>query len=363
MLEDQATSRESNGQVKEVRTAKDSDVQLMPTSELSPSSHQNQAQDGAEQSDTEIASGSEVPVSSVGADLLGQLKMAPSKVAGDIIISGSAAVFELTQAVYARFTEAGYAGKMTLSNSGSSVGFKLLCEWHMSDIALASRPIRDKETAACVENGRVPLELHAGIDALVVAVNPGNDFVSDLTLQELATVLSAEKWSDVNPIWPDEAIVRFVLAEETAKFEFLPRKVLGGDLERALKLPNPRVSSTFVQLVQEIAVEPHGIAFVGYSRDLAGTVPLKTLTVEGVLPADESIKTGEYPLLYPLLLYSDARIIQQKPQVNAFLKFYLTHAPGIVEQLGHFPASPPMHDNSLTTLTEAQEHIEADLKD
>ena len=45
------------------------------------------------------------------------------------------------------------------------------------------------------------------------------------------------------------------------------------------------------------------------------------------------------PLSRPLFIYSDAKIMKEKPQVAAFINFYLTRVDDVIQDVGYFPAS------------------------
>ena len=51
------------------------------------------------------------------------------------------------------------------------------------------------------------------------------------------------------------------------------------------------------------------------------------------------MENGSYPLARPLFIYSDAGIMQEKPQVAAFINFYLTYVNDEIVDVGYFPAS------------------------
>ena len=61
-----------------------------------------------------------------------------------------------------------------------------------------------------------------------------------------------------------------------------------------------------------------------------------------------------YPLARPLFLYSDARIMQEKPQVAAFINFYLTYVNEEISSVGYFPASEAVLKTSMETWLKAQ---------
>jgi ABC-type phosphate transport system substrate-binding protein len=61
--------------------------------------------------------------------------------------------------------------------------------------------------------------------------------------------------------------------------------------------------------------------------------------VDGVAPSDATVEDGSYPLARPLFMYTTAEILNEKPQVAAFLHFYLTYVNEEIVDVGYFPAS------------------------
>jgi phosphate transport system substrate-binding protein len=57
-----------------------------------------------------------------------------------------------------------------------------------------------------------------------------------------------------------------------------------------------------------------------------------------VEPNQSTVDEGTYPLARPLFIYSDAKIIAEKPQVAAFLYFYLSNVNDNIVDVGYFPA-------------------------
>jgi len=60
--------------------------------------------------------------------------------------------------------------------------------------------------------------------------------------------------------------------------------------------------------------------------------------VDGVEPSQATVDDGTYPISRPLFIYSDAKILEEKPQVAAFIYFYLTHVDDEITDVGYFPA-------------------------
>ncbi len=52
-----------------------------------------------------------------------------------------------------------------------------------------------------------------------------------------------------------------------------------------------------------------------------------------------SVDSFTYPLARPLFMYSTATILQEKPQVAAFVNYYLTYVNDEIVDVGYFPAN------------------------
>jgi phosphate transport system substrate-binding protein len=65
---------------------------------------------------------------------------------------------------------------------------------------------------------------------------------------------------------------------------------------------------------------------------------LNILSIEGIPASAKNVDNGTYPLARPLFLYSDANIMRSKPQVAAFLDYYLSYVNEEVVDVGYFPA-------------------------
>lgn len=263
----------------------------------------------------------------------------PLKVSGNIITAGSSTVYPLSERMAERFIEEGYSGNITIDSIGSGAGFERFTVVGETDIANASRPIKDKEIASALNIGRVPLEFRVGTDALAVVVSKQNTFVKDLTKQELAKVFSTAKtWSEVNPAWPNEPILRFIPGTDSGTFDYFSEEVFNKNPEPLLSANNLQLSEDDNILVQGIKGSPYGIGFFGYAYYAENTASLNILNIEGIEASASNVDNGTYPLARPLFLYSDASIMRSKPQVAAFIDFYLSYVNEEIVRVGYFPA-------------------------
>jgi len=263
----------------------------------------------------------------------------PSAVSGDISTAGSSTVFPLTERMAELFSDDGYTGEITVDSIGTGAGFERFCVAGETDISNASRPIRDSEIDTCALINREPVEFRVGTDALAVVVSVDNDFAEDVTLEELALLFStAETWSEVRADWPDERVLRFSPGTDSGTFDYFVEAIFDTDEEPLLAAANLQLSEDDNILVQGVQGSPYAIGYFGYAYFAENEDVLQALTVEGVTPTAESVDDGSYPLARPLFIYSDAAIMQTKPQVAAFINYYLTHVNEEVRDVGYFPA-------------------------
>ncbi len=80
---------------------------------------------------------------------------------------------------------------------------------------------------------------------------------------------------------------------------------------------------------------------------------MKTVSVDGVVPNEQTAEDNSYPLSRPLFIYSTAQIMQEKPQVAAFIYFYLTNVNDEILDVGYFPASQAALEEALNTWQQA----------
>ena len=272
--------------------------------------------------------------------VLGLPAVDPLAVSGDIVTAGSSTVFPLSERMAERFQDEGYSGNITIDSIGSGAGFERFCVAGETDISNASRAIKDSEVESCQAIGREPIEFRVGTDALAVVVSAENDFVTEISLDQLAQIFStAETWADVDPSWPAEPILRYIPGTDSGTFDFFVEEVFDEDQEPILGASNLELSEDDNVLVQGVLGSPNAVGFFGYAYYAENEDTLNILAIDGVEASAENVDNASYPLARPLFIYSTAGIMQEKPQVADFVNFYLTYVNEEVVDVGYFPAS------------------------
>jgi len=290
---------------------------------------------------------------------------APAAVSGPIISAGSSTVFPLSEAMAELFYDEGYADQVTIDSIGSGAGFERFCVAGESDISNASRRIKDSELESCRGIGREPIEFRVGTDAMAFTVSRENTFLTNVTVEQLAQIFGpAENWSDVDPSWPDEPILRFSPGTDSGTFDYFVEAVMAPAFndtatdvnegeETILGASNLQLSEDDNVLVQGVEGSPYAIGYFGYAYYQENSDRLNIVSVEGVTPSGETVDNGTYPLARPLFIYSTAEIMQEKPQVAAFIYFYLTRVNDIIGDVGYFPTTQDVLDAGVQAWMEA----------
>ncbi len=264
----------------------------------------------------------------------------PMAVTGDIIIAGSSTVYPLAERMAERFVDEGYDGSISISSIGSGAGFERFCVAGETDVSNASRPIKDSEVESCNAIERAPIELRVGTDALAVVVSQENDFLTDISMEELAQIFStATNWSDVNADWPSEPIQRFSPGTDSGTFDYFVEEVFDKDAEPILAAAELQLSEDDNVLVQGVLGSSYAIGYFGYAYYQENADTLKVLSINGVEATADNVDNATYPLARPMFMYSTSGILNEKPQVADFLNFVLTYVNEEIVDVGYFPAS------------------------
>ena len=253
---------------------------------------------------------------------------ASSALSGSVAVDGSSTVFPVTEAVAEEFGKIHGDVRVTVGVSGTGAGFQKFCAGEI-DISDASRPITDSEIAACADAGIDWLELRVGLDGLAVVTHPANDFLDGITLAELKQIWEPEaegevrRWNQIRPDWPDEGIALFGPGVDSGTFDFFTETVVG---EGGASRGDFTASEDDNFLVVGVAGEEASLGYFGYAYFSENADKLKLVPVEGVVPSDETVSDGSYPLARPLFIYVSLDSLGEQEQVREFVRYYLSDA-------------------------------------
>jgi phosphate transport system substrate-binding protein len=263
---------------------------------------------------------------------------------GSVTIDGSSTVYPITEAVAEDFQNANSGVKVSAAFAGTGGGFKKFCVGE-TDINDASRPIKkddDGEGKACTTNNIQYVELQVAIDGLTIVVNPANAFATCLTIDELKKIYGPDspadlKWSEVRADFPANPVKRFMPGADSGTFDYFT-ETINGKVDAATQ--NATQSEDDNVLVTGVEGDPNAIAFFGFAYYVENQDKLKAVGVDGgsgcVVPSDTTINDGTYkPLSRPLFIYPNIAKAKERPELKAFVDFYLANTSTLSAEVGY----------------------------
>ena len=292
-----------------------------------------------------------------GALTIAAISFAPIAFAAETIkIDGSSTVFPVSEAVAEEFQTA-HKGKIkvTVGISGTGGGFKKFCRGE-TDVQNASRPILKEEMEACKKAGISYFELPVAFDAMVVVVNPKNDWVKEITVGELKQIWEPAaqgkitKWNQVRKEWPDATFKLFGAGSDSGTFDYFTEAIV-------FKAKSSRGDYTASEddntLVQGVATDKNALGYLPFAYYEANKSKLKVLAVvggpkapkkEGVFPSAATVEDGTYyPLSRPLFIYISAKSYQRK-EVKDFTTFTLDNVGSLANEVKYVSLPKEAYD-------------------
>lgn len=270
---------------------------------------------------------------------------------GQINVDGSSTVGPITQKVADSFQADHPQMEITVAISGTGGGFKKFCNGE-TDISDASRPIKASENDSCQANNIQYVELPVAFDGLAVMVNPANDFVTCLTTAELKEIWqpAAENnltnWQQIRPTFPNRPLSLYGAGTDSGTYDYFTEAIIGTESESRMDFFG---SEDDYELVDGIAQDENALGFFGLSYYDENRDKLKLVAIDNgqgcVEPNTETVARGLYqPLSRPLFIYINYQRIQDKPTLDAFVHFYLAHAPQLVADVGYIPLTDIIYE-------------------
>ncbi len=274
----------------------------------------------------------------------------PLAVKGNILTAGSSTVYPVTAAIADIFRNEGFTDNVEVASVGTGAGFERFCKAGETDIANASRAIKGSEIEECAKIGREPYGFFIGVDALAVVVGKQTDYVKNLTKEQLAEVFSGKyaTWKDFNAEFPADLIKLFSPGTDSGTFDYFVEIIFNKAKEPILNAAGIQFSEDDNVLVTGVEGTKGAIGYFGYAYFAPNTDTLNTVSINEVVPTEETAESGEYALSRPLYIYTTATIMAEKPQVAAFINYYLTVVDEVygteAGKVGYFPVNSDAHN-------------------
>lgn len=293
-----------------------------------------------------------------------------------IQIAGSSTVLPFASIVAEEFAAAFPEFKAPVVGSGGTGGgLKQFCEGvgdNTIDIANASRKIKDSELEVCTAAGVTDVrEVQFGYDGVVFASSAsGPDFA--LTPAQIYQAIAAKvpvdgalvdnpytKWNQIDPSLPDQNIslaipgtnhgtrevFQLQVVDAGAEEVGLPESLTAEEKTAALTTFRQdvvvEISGDYTETLARLTSNPETVGVFGLSFYDQNKDTLKVATINGVVPTNASVVSGEYPVGRPLFFYVKGQHIGAIPGIEEYVQFFLSDAisgeGGTLEAAGLIP--------------------------
>jgi phosphate transport system substrate-binding protein len=278
--------------------------------------------------------------------------------AATILIDGSSTVFLISKAAQEAYNAVNPGVTVVVDNHGTGGGFGRYLQGEV-DIVNASRPAEPDEESKAKAQAIDWTRFVVGYDGITLVVNPKNGFAKALSLDQLKAIWQSNSkvktWKDVEPSWPERGIVLYSPDNDSGTFDFFTEAITG---KRKDQRSDVQQSSDDNTLVNGVAGDPDGLGYFGYAYYAANTDKLRSVAVQNgptaapVYPSPSTIADKTYaPLSRPLFIYvknSAAR----RPEVAAFLKFYIDTVDRLAVKKGYNAPTAADQAANRATLSE-----------
>jgi len=253
-------------------------------------------------------------------------------------VAGSDTMVQMMQVMSKEYMKANPEKKVSVQGGGSGTGIAALINGS-TDIANASRTMKDKEWKLLKDKGMKVTEHVVALDMLAVIVNPGSG-VSKLTIEQLSDIFTGKitNWKEVGG--KDAPILAISRENNSGTHVYFKEKVVrkGDKTSEAEYGKEITFAVSSQQIIDQIKSNENAIAYVGMGWL---TNEVKTVSIKNdangsyFLPSKKNSGKGQYPLGRTLQIYvNEAAVDKNEP----FLKFIESEAgQSVVQQLGFIP--------------------------
>ncbi|WP_210137270.1 PstS family phosphate ABC transporter substrate-binding protein [Staphylococcus sp. GDH8C109P] len=261
------------------------------------------------------------------------------KGSGEVKGDGSSTVGPIIEKLNEKFAKDNSDVTVSNGTSGTGGGFEKFISGS-TDFSNASRPIKDEEKKKLDDKGIKYDEFKVAQDGVTITVNKENDFVDELTKEQLSEIYSgkAKTWKDVNSKWPDKEIKAFSPDQSHGTYDFFSEEIMD---KKDIKAEKNADTNTIVQSVEKNkdSVGYFGYNFYKQNKDKLKEVKIKDENGQLTEPTKKTIQDGSYALSRPLYIYTNEKKLKDNEGFQDFMKFVMKDKGKSAEEAG-FVALP-----------------------
>jgi phosphate transport system substrate-binding protein len=263
-----------------------------------------------------------------------------SALSGTVTADGSSTVGPYAIAAAEGFQARNKGARVTVGISGTGGGFERFCRGE-TDLANASRPMRNTEAIKCRDAGVKWVAFTVANDGLSVVVNRQNTWANCLTVAELKKIWEpgskVDNWSQVRDGFPNVALRLFGAGTDSGTFDYFTEAINGR--ARASRSDYLATEDDNV-VVQGVEGERGALGYFGFSYYEENKDKLKVLAVDAgkgqgcVTPSIKTVQANQYrPLSRPLFIYAK-RASFKRPVVAGYIGYIFNNEKAIAKKSG-----------------------------
>lgn len=212
---------------------------------------------------------------------------------------GSDTILNVTQGIAEEFMQKNPKAKIAVTGGGSGVGISALLN-KTTDIAMASRSMKQSEIDKAKELGIGVEEVVLGFDGITLIVNQNNS-VKGLDSVTLGKIFRGEitNWKEVGG--DDAKIVALSRDSSSGTHEFFKEHVIRGGEKNNLEYgPETLYMPSNEAIKQEVKSNKYAIGYIGmgYMDD-----SVHSLAIDGITPSKENVSNKTYPIAREVYWY------------------------------------------------------------
>ena len=246
-----------------------------------------------------------------------------TEVTGAVATDGSTSMEKVIGALGESFMNANKGISVTYNPTGSGSGIQAVSEGRC-DIGLSSRALKDDEKSSGLK------ETIVALDGIAIIVSP-EDPVSDLDVDTIAKIYTGEitNWKDVGG--------------SDAEIVLIGREAGSGTRDGFESITGTKDACQYRQeltstgdVITTVSQNPNAI---GYASLAAVSDKVKTLSVGGVTPTEDTVKDGSYVIQRPFVLVTKDGA-QLSPAAQLFFDYATSaDAAEIISKAGAVPVA------------------------
>lgn len=231
--------------------------------------------------------------------MTGEKTLAANKL---VQIKGSDTLLNASQYIAEEYMAKNKDARIAVTGGGSGVGLSAL-QNGTTDIAMASRNIKESEKEAAAKKGINVDEIVLGFDGITIVGNKSNP-VSNLTSEQLGKIYRGEikNWKEIGG--PDAAIVLLSRDSSSGTHEFFKEHIVrkGNSKGTEEYAANTLYMPSNEAIKQEVSNNPNAIGYLGMGYVDNST---KSFNVDGIPANSENVLSKKYPIAREIFWYAD----------------------------------------------------------